>query len=92
MADRCVLYTAQNTLKHHCADITTVGWVFAAPWAGVDLDSFPNLKRWLDKVTERPAVKEGLDVPEPNQMKEMMADPEKMKKAIEDAQAMMVKH
>lgn len=29
---------------------------------------------------------------QPNKMKEMMADPEKMQKAIDDAQAMMVKH
>lgn len=66
--------------------------MFAAPWAGVEVDEFPNLKKWMDKIAERPAVKEGLDVPEPNMMKEIMGDPEKMQKLIDESQAMMVKH
>ena len=74
-----------------CADISTFGWVFAAPWAGVELSEFPNVQRWMDRIAERPAVKEGLDVPEPNSMKEMMKDPKKMQEAIDNAQAMMVK-
>ena len=54
------------------------------------MSDFPNVQRWMDAIAARPAVQEGLDVPEPNQMKEMMANPEKMQKAIDDAQAMMV--
>ena len=72
------------------ADISTFGWVFAAPWAGLSLDEFPNLKKWHDRILERPAVKEGLDVPEPNAMMAALADPEKMKASIAAAQAMMV--
>ena len=72
------------------ADIATFSWVFAAPWAGLSLDAYPNLKAWHDKLMERPAVKVGLDVPEPNKLVLALADPERMKKAVEEAQAMMV--
>jgi len=30
------------------------------------------VKKWLDKINERPAIKRGLDVPEPFKMKEKM--------------------
>jgi len=30
------------------------------------------VKKWLDRINERPAVKRGLDVPEPFKMKEKM--------------------
>ena len=45
-----------------CADVSTFCWVFAAFWEGVDLKEFPNIKKWMDKIAERAAVKEGLDV------------------------------
>lgn len=38
----------------------------------------------------RQAVKDGMDVPNPNPLKEVMGDPEKMKKVIAEAQNMMV--
>jgi hypothetical protein len=44
----------------------------------------------MERIEARPAVQEGLDVPEPSKMKEMLADPEKLKKVVEEAQAMMV--
>lgn len=73
------------------ADIATFSWVWGAAWAGIDVDEFPNISKWMHKIGERPAVLEGLDVPEPNMMKEMMSNPEKMQQIIEEAQAMMVK-
>jgi hypothetical protein len=78
-------------LAPFCTDISTFAWVSAAPWAGLDLDEFPSVKNWMEKIAARPAVKEGMDVPEPNALKELMNDPEKMKQFIADAQAMMVK-
>ncbi|HEX3431593.1 MAG TPA: hypothetical protein VHT03_11965 [Rhizomicrobium sp.] len=38
------------------------------PWAagwkmrGIDLDEFPHMKRWLDELSERPAVQKGMSV------------------------------
>jgi len=44
------------------ADIACVGWASRAERHGHDLSSFSNLRRWLDTVTARPAVKRGLSV------------------------------
>lgn len=54
------------------ADLACFSWINWAEWAGVGLDEFPELKIWLDKINERPAVRRGLDVPEPFKMKEKM--------------------
>lgn len=34
------------------------------------------MKKWLDKINKRPAIKRGLDVPEPFKMKEKMKSKE----------------
>jgi glutathione S-transferase len=46
------------------ADLACFGWVNWAELAGVELDPFPKVKKWLDTINEPPAVKRGLDVPE----------------------------
>jgi glutathione S-transferase len=62
------------------ADIAHWGWVAAAGWAGVDIDEFPALKAWEDRMAEREGVAKGKDVPEPFTIKERMKD----KKWIEE--------
>ena len=47
------------------ADIATWPWVLLHGWAGVEIDDLPNLKRWLERVGERPAVQAGRAVPKP---------------------------
>ena len=42
------------------ADIACVGWVRLCARRGFDLGEFENLKRWLDAVLARPAVKRGI--------------------------------
>jgi glutathione S-transferase len=42
------------------ADITNVSWVMYAGWAGVDIEEFPNVKKWEEMLYSRPAVKKGL--------------------------------
>lgn len=42
------------------ADITNVSWVIYAGWAGVEIDEFPNVKKWEEMLYARPAVKRGL--------------------------------
>ncbi|QDS78032.1 hypothetical protein FKW77_003016 [Venturia effusa] len=58
--------------KHSFVDLNCFCWVNWAEWAGVGLDIFPNLGRWLGAINEREAVKKGLDVPEKFEMKEKM--------------------
>jgi len=45
------------------ADIAVFPWVWRAGRHKVDLEQFPNVKRWYDRVASRPAVGRGLGVP-----------------------------
>ena len=66
------LYGVLNErLKHHpylageysIADIATYPWVARYEWHRTDLNAFPNVKRWFDAITARPAVQRGMNVP-----------------------------
>ena len=54
------------------ADIANWSWVRGYKWSGVVLDGLPNLTRWLAVVGDRPAVKRGVDVPEPVDLEAMI--------------------
>jgi glutathione S-transferase/GST-like protein len=54
------------------ADIANWSWVRGYKWSGVALDGLPHLERWLRIIGERPAVKRGVDVPEPVDLEEMI--------------------
>lgn len=58
--------------RYSFVDLNCFCWVNWAEWAGVSLDGFPKLKKWLSVINEREAVKRGLDVPEKFEMKEKM--------------------
>ncbi|KXT06420.1 hypothetical protein AC578_6062 [Pseudocercospora eumusae] len=58
------------------ADIAHWGWVSAAGWAGIDIEAFPHLKAWEERMWARPGVRKGANVPEPYRMKELLADKE----------------
>ena len=60
------------------ADITTIGWVLWAAWAGVDMDEFPALKRWEGMMMAREAVKRGCDVPKKLDIKARTRDEKTM--------------
>ena len=47
------------------ADIATYPWVARFEWHQVDLSDFPNVKRWFDMISARPAVQRGMKVPSP---------------------------
>jgi GST-like protein len=51
--------------EYTIADIATFPWVARFEWHKVDLNDFPAVKRWFDKLYERPAVKKGMAVPTP---------------------------
>ena len=45
------------------ADIATFPWVQRHPRHHVDLADYPNVKRWYDDISKRPAVEKGMQVP-----------------------------
>ncbi|GAB1266471.1 glutathione S-transferase N-terminal domain-containing protein [Aurantivibrio infirmus] len=45
------------------ADIANWPWAKIHNWSGVEIDGLPNLQRWLDQISERPAVIKGKDIP-----------------------------
>jgi len=65
------------------ADIASWSWVRGYKWSGLTLEGLPNLERWLVAIDQRPAVKRGVDVPEPVDLEEMVrkADEAKAKGA-----------
>ncbi len=61
------------------ADIAVWPWIYCAEWTGIDLKETPNLARWFHMLSSRPAVKQGLNVPEPFDINELMKDDDKVK-------------
>lgn len=45
------------------ADIANWCWVRTHKWSGVEIDDLPNLRRWCDRIAERPACQAGIKVP-----------------------------
>ncbi len=45
------------------ADIAIFPWVARYDWQKIDLAAFPNVKRWFERISARPAVQRGLNVP-----------------------------
>ncbi len=45
------------------ADMAIYPWAARFEWQNVDLATYPNVKRWFDSISERPAVKRGMQVP-----------------------------
>lgn len=64
------------------ADIACFPWVRGHDWAGVDMSGFPNLQRWFDDISQRPAVQRGLLIPTPPSAEEMAEKTTKQGKTI----------
>ena len=45
------------------ADIATYPWVSRYEMHRTKLEDFPNVKRWFDSISARPAVQRGMAVP-----------------------------
>lgn len=68
------------------ADIANIGWVMWAGWAGIDINEFPNVKKWEEMMYARPAVKKGSDVPKPLNIKKMLEkSPEEAEKYAKES-------
>ena len=61
--------------KYSIADIACVGWASRYQRQGQDFNEFPHLKRWLDTVLARPAVKRGMGLRVEEASKVDMKDP-----------------
>ena len=72
------------------ADIANFGWVNWAFWAGVEINEFPLLSAWVDRINAREAVKRGLDVPTKFTLKEDAKDKEKLEKEAKEVSAWIV--
>ena len=48
--------------KYSIADMALVGWVNGWPRQGQNIEDFPNLKAWLERVKARPAVQRGMSL------------------------------
>ena len=53
-------YLAGDT--YTIADIATFPWLRSWKNQGIDWNDYPNAKRWFDEISERPAVKRGVEV------------------------------
>jgi GSH-dependent disulfide-bond oxidoreductase len=48
--------------EYTIADMATMPWLRAPERQGVDIEEYPHLKRWRDKIAARPAVKRAVEV------------------------------
>ena len=48
--------------EYTIADMATMPWLRFPERQGVDIEEFPNVKRWRDRIAARPAVKRALEV------------------------------
>lgn len=49
--------------RYSIADIANFGWVNILLFSGVDIDGFPHLKAWWERINARPAVQKGVSIP-----------------------------
>ena len=47
--------------EYSIADIAIYPWCHRHDWVDMPWDRLPNVKRWFDAMSERPAVQRGLD-------------------------------
>ncbi len=60
------------------ADIANWCWVRVYFWAGINLDGLGNLKRWMNKMENRPACIRGVDVPKRDTSKKLVKNVRKI--------------
>jgi GST-like protein len=49
--------------EYSIADIATWPWIARFEWQQIDMNEFPNVKRWYLEIAGRPAVQKGYQVP-----------------------------
>lgn len=49
--------------EYSIADIANYSWVRGYEWSGSSIDGLENLKRWMQSIYDRPAVRAGIKIP-----------------------------
>ena len=49
--------------EYSIADMSIWPWISRFEWQGIDLNTYPNVKRWYVEIANRPAVQRGYHVP-----------------------------
>ena len=49
--------------EYSIADIATWPWISRFEWQEIDLNKFPNVRRWYTTIANRPAVQRGYKIP-----------------------------
>lgn len=49
--------------EYSIADIAAYPWIYRWKMQGIDIGAYPNVREWLERVGERPAVKRGMQIP-----------------------------
>ena len=73
VGDRCTI-----------ADIAHLGWIALADWSGIDIDAFPNVKAWEQRMCARPKLIKGMNVPTPHRAVEGSKDKALVNSVSED--------
>ena len=63
--------------EYSMADVINFPWIRNSERRGIDLDHYPNLKRWQEAVAARPAVQRGLAVLSEKQRRGPLTDAER---------------
>jgi hypothetical protein len=73
------------------ADFCTQPWMRTLFWASVDIDQFPNVKRYCEMIENLPVIQRALKIPEQDLVTRVKTNPdlerqimERMKKAREE--------
>ncbi|BGP49359.1 Glutathione S-transferase 2 [Rhodotorula kratochvilovae] len=61
--------------KYTFADMCSQPWIRMGFWAGVDLEPFPHLSAWVERIEQRPATQAALKIPEQDSLSKLKADP-----------------
>ena len=61
--DRHLAERAYMAGDYSVADIATWPWASRFEWHRIDLNDYPNVRRWYVEIAERPAVQRGYQVP-----------------------------
>lgn len=69
------------------ADISHWGWIAAAGWSGVEIEDFPNLKAWEERMAKREGVEKGRHVPTRHTIKDLLKDKAAMEKHAAESKA-----